>query len=170
MSAGDIPSGWMELPDWLAPRTHAVLDDIQGGDPVPGLRVFATKATGTEALLVGLFEPDGQGGLRGGGGGTTFTQDTDPVQVLITIAEILQDKCSETCGGWAQARPPCPYHPHPARPAVRGGEAWWICERREERLYRVGAAEVTAALLGESRAERRRRRRRRGSYPTHWPR
>lgn len=51
------------------------------------------------------------------------------------VAEILQEDLAETEVAWGHARPPCPYHPHPARSVVRDGKAWWICERQNEPLY-----------------------------------
>jgi len=149
---------WIELPEWLAAPASAVFADIQGDDPIPGLRLLATEVDHPDALLLGVFEPDG----TGGGGGGTVGPATDPLQMMLTIAEILQDECAETSAGWGEARPPCPYHPHPARPAARGGEAWWVCERRDERLYRIGAGEVLAAARTKNASKRRRR-------PPRWP-
>ena len=62
--------------------------------------------------------------------------------LMAWVAEILQDDLAETNVAWGQARPPCPYHPHPARPLVRDGEAWWICKRIDEPLFRIGRGEV----------------------------
>jgi hypothetical protein len=137
---------------------RAVLADIQGDEPIPGLRLLATEVY-PEELLLSVFEPDG----TGGGGGSTVRPTTDPLQMILTIAEILQDECAETSAGWGQARPACPYHPHPARPAARGGEAWWVCERRDERLYRIGTGDVLAA----SRSKNARKRR---CHPPRWKR
>src|SRR5438270_5060 len=58
------------------------------------------------------------------------------------VAVILQEDLAETSVGWGQARPACPHHPHPARPVIRDGEAWWICERDDELLYHIGRGEV----------------------------
>jgi len=37
-------------------------------------------------------------------------------------------------------------HPHPARPVVLNGEAWWICERDQQALYRIGQGEMPTHL------------------------
>jgi hypothetical protein len=153
-----MPSGWIELPEWLAAPATAVFADIQGENPIPGVRLLAKELDDPDVLLIGVFAPDGSGG----GGGSAVTPATDPVQMLLTIADIVQGECAETAGGWGQARPACPYHPHPARPAERAGEAWWICERRDERLYRIGRGEVIPAAHTKNARKRRR-------HPPRWP-
>jgi hypothetical protein len=67
-------------------------------------------------------------------------------ELLVWVAQILQEDLAETEVAWAQARPPCPHHPHPARAVVRDGEAWWICERNNEPLYRIGRGEIPTRL------------------------
>jgi hypothetical protein len=147
-----MPSGWVELPHWLAAPTDAVFADIQGDDPLPDLRLLAQGMDHPDAVVLGVFEPDGTGG------GRSVSRGGDPVEMIVAIAEILQDECAERSSGWGQARPPCPYHPHPARPVARAGEAWWVCERRDERLYRIGCGEVLAAA--RTKVPRRQRRER----------
>ena len=131
-----MTSGWAELPGWLVAPVSAVFADMQGDDPIPGLCVLALGIDESDAVLLGVFEPDGAGG--GGSVGFGVSPLTDPLQMILAIAEILQEECAETASGWGQARPPCPYHVHPARPAAHAGEAWWVCERRDELLYRIG--------------------------------
>jgi hypothetical protein len=151
-----MPPGWIELPRWLAAPASAVFDDIQGGDPIPDLCLFAREMDHPDAVVLGVFESDGTGGGRSVG------RLADPVEMILEIAEILQDEVAETRGGWGQARARCPYHPHPARPAAHGGEAWWVCQRRGERLYRIGRGEVLAAA---GTTVRRRQRRSRSRWP-----
>ena len=151
-----MPSGWVELPLWLAAPARAVFADIQGDDPIPDLSLLAKRMDHPDAVVLGVFESDGTGG------GRSVSRRVDPVDMLLAIAEILQDECSETSGGWGQARPPCPHHPHPARPAAHDGEAWWVCQRRDERLYRIGSGEVLAAAATKV---RRRQRRNRSRWP-----
>src|ERR1700722_3270238 len=139
-----MPSGWVELPEWLAGPAAAVFADIQGDDPISNLRLLATKTGHPDGAILGVLEPDGTGG------GRSVSRHADPIEMILEIAEILQDECAERSGGWGQPRPPCPYHPHPARPALRGGEAWWVGERREERLYRIGTGEVVAAARAKN--------------------
>jgi len=80
------------------------------------------------------------------GSGNFVPRGLAEAQLLARVAEILQEDLAETQVGWGQARPPCPHHPHPARPVVRDGQAWWICERLGEPLYRVGAGQVPTRL------------------------
>jgi hypothetical protein len=155
-----MPSGWVELPGWLVEPVSAVFADIQGNDPIPDLRVLAMEIDQSDGMLLGVFEPDGTGG--GGSVGVGVSSVIDSLQMILTIAEVLQEECAETASGWGQARPPCPYHPHPARPAARGGEAWWVCERRDERLYRIGRGDVLAAAHTKNARKRRHR-------PPRWP-
>jgi hypothetical protein len=129
---------WFEVPGWLAEPARAVLADIYADDPIPGLRLQAAEAEGLDGLVLGVFEPDGSGG------GRFVSRSLDPIDLLLEVAEIVQDECTETTAGWGQPRPRCPHHPHPARPSARDGEAWWICTRRDERLYRIGRGGLTA--------------------------
>lgn len=121
------------------------MDDLQGDQPIHGLRVLAYRrgdiGDAHGAFDVGLFEADGTGGSSGH---QPLSPTMSQTQMLLVIAEVLQEACAETTGGWGQSRPPCPYHPHPARAAGRGDEAWWICERNDETLYRIGAGETLA--------------------------
>ena len=129
---------WFEVPEWLAEPARAVLGGIHADDPIPGLHLQAAEAEGLDGVVLGVFEPDGTGG------GRFVSRSLDPLDLLLAVAEIVQDECAETTAGWGQPRPPCPYHPHPARPAARNGEAWWICTLRDERLYRIGRGGLTA--------------------------
>jgi hypothetical protein len=121
----------------------AVLDDLQGALPIRGVRIVATVMDSDfNGLTLGLAEPSRTSG--------------DLSQ--------LPDDLAETAVAWGQARPPCPRHPHPARPVIRDAEAWWICESDNALLYRVGNAEVPTRLQPppswhptESRRARKRR-------------
>jgi hypothetical protein len=76
------------------------------------------------------------------GGGNWVPRSLSGEALLVHVAELLQEAFAETADGWGQARPPCPYHPHPARPVLRGAEAWWVCASRDEPLYRIGQGQV----------------------------
>jgi hypothetical protein len=147
-----------QLPTWLAEPVDAVMVDLQGAAPIHALKAVATLVD-TELNAVGLavIEP---GTLTGQlqplpdaerlvsepaeipGGGNLVPRGLDGSALLAWVAELLQEDLAETQIAWGQSRPPCPYHPHPARPVVRDGEAWWICERLSEPLYRIGRGEV----------------------------
>lgn len=150
-----MPSGWVELPLWLAAFARAVFADIQGDDPIPDLSLLAKGMVHPDAVVLGVFESDGPGG------GRSVSRLADPVDMLLETAEILQDECSERSGGWGQARP-LPLSPPPGAPRRHDGEAWWVCQRRDERLFRIGSGEVFATAGTKV---RRRQRRNRSRWP-----
>ena len=53
-----MTSGWAELPGWLVAPVSAVFADMQGDDPIPGLCVLALGIDESDAVLLGVFEPD----------------------------------------------------------------------------------------------------------------
>ena len=128
---------------------------LEGDQPIPGLHALVFLSDMGDAAVrfgVGLFEADGTGG---GGGGQPLSPTMSQTQMLLIVADVLQEACAETTAGWGQSRPPCPYHPHPARAAERDGEAWWICERHDEALYRIGTGEALAAARTKDGRRRR---------------
>ncbi len=165
-------------PEWLLGPARAVLDDLQRARPIEGLTIIATVMDeGFNGLHLGLVEGsrvrtpleqlpdelDPHTAQEYGGGNWVPRSMTGP-ELLTRIAEQLQEDLAESSAGWGEARPPCPHHPHPAVPAVRDAEAWWICTRSQELLYRIGRGEVPARLAlpdpwrpRESRRARKRR-------------
>lgn len=138
-----------------------VLRDLQAGLLVPAIRVVATTVADMNGLSLGLVEGDGRARslpqliddldaapdeTLGSGGGNFVPRPLTGPRLPVRVAEILQEDLAETATAWGQARPPCPYHPHPAVPVLCGDEAWWICPRSEEALYRIGRGEVPARL------------------------
>ena len=129
------PERWTDLPAWLAGPAYAVLADLQGAQAIPNITLYATPAEELDGVVLGLFE-----GRQGGG--RLVSRSLESVELLCEIADILQDELAQTAGGWAQSRPPCPHHSHPARPGGHAGEAWW-CPLLDEPLYRLGVGELT---------------------------
>jgi hypothetical protein len=146
-------------PDWLDEPASAVLQDLQGALPIVGVTVVATRNADLNGLSLGIQEssrheealpqlvddldPDQDTQY---GGGNWVPRSLAGAELLVLVADILQEGLAETSQGWGQARPPCPHHPHSARPVVRDGEAWWVCERLDELLYRIGQSEVPTRL------------------------
>ena len=148
-------------PSWLEEPVDAVIADLQGALPIPDLAAAVATVDGVNGVSLMMIEPDRSigplpriaeaeqleaepAGIPGSG--NFVPRGLAGPELLVWVAEILQEDLAETRVGWGQARPPCPHHPHPARPAVRNGEAWWICERNDEPLYRIGGGEVPTRL------------------------
>jgi hypothetical protein len=130
-----MSDGWTDLPEWLAEPAYAVFADLQGADAISSLKLYAKSVEDFDGVVLGLFE-----GRHGGG--RLITPSVDRSELLCEIADVLQDELTETSAGWAQPRPACPYHSHPARPGVFDGEAWWWCPDAQERLWRLGVGEL----------------------------
>ena len=142
-------------PDWLHGPATAVLRDLQGAQPIAGIAVVAARIDDLNGLILGIAEApmlrdplpqldddlDPDEHTEYGGGNWVPRSLTGP-ELLVLVADILQEDLAETSAAWGHARPPCPHHPHPARPVVRDGEAWWICARDDDLLYRIGQGEV----------------------------
>lgn len=148
-------------PSWLEEPVDAVIADLQGALPIAGLAAavaLVDSLNGVGLMMIGPERSTGPlprlaaaeqlecepAGIPGGG--NFVPRGLAGPELLIWVAEILQEDLAETEVAWGQARPPCPLHPHPARAVVRDGEAWWICERNNEPLYRIGRDEVPDRL------------------------
>lgn len=132
--------------------------DLQGAAPIRALKVaVAMVDSELNGVVLTVVEPGTVTGELGplpdaedlrsepaeipGGGGLVPRGLAGP-PLLVWLAEVLQEDLAETQIAWGQARPPCPYHPHPVRPVLRDGGAWWVCARLSEPLYRIGRGEV----------------------------
>lgn len=155
MSLLGQPPGWLEEP------VGAVMTDLQGALPIPGLVAAVALVDGVNGVSLVVIEPSRSTGSLPRlpeadelepepagvpGGGNFVPRGLSGPGLVARVAEILQEDLAETDVAWGQARPPCPHHPHPARPVVRNGEAWWICERVGEPLYRIGQGDVPTRL------------------------
>jgi hypothetical protein len=153
----------------------AVLDDLQAPEPIAGLQIVASPLAGVNGLTLGVVEasavtkelvqlpddldPDQPTEY----GGNWVPRSLTGPDLLVLIADILQEDLAETGVAWGQARPPCPNHPHPARPMVHDAQAWWTCPRDMTPIYRIGRGEVPSGAMPsltwrkESRRARKRR-------------
>jgi hypothetical protein len=112
----------------------AVLDDFEQPHPVPVQVAYETNLDGSATLWVW------EAGERGASGyGVDPGQvDTGPDQ-LVSFADFLQEQFfPESEGAWAEARPKCPGHPHPAEPVVIESEAWWVCPSEGHKIGKIG--------------------------------
>jgi hypothetical protein len=91
-------------PEWLMVPASAVLDDIQGGDPIAGLRVVAYPIPGVNGLTLALEEPSRITGELSQlpddldpdeptdyGGGNCVPRSLVGPELLILVADILQE-------------------------------------------------------------------------------
>jgi len=142
-------------PCWLMEPALRVLADLQAPEVIAGLQVTANPIDDLNGLTLGLVEPH-----RVRGEPVQLSDDLDPdlptglyggnwvprslsgPDLLLLVADLLQESLAETIVGWGQARPPCPTHPHPTRPALHDGEAWWVCPHDLSALYRIGCGEI----------------------------
>jgi hypothetical protein len=132
-------------PPWLMKPALAVLDDLQAAEPIAGLQIVASPLADLNGLTLGVVEASAVTGE------------------LVLIADILQEDLAETGVAWGHARPPCPNHPHPARPVIHDARSWWTCPRDMTPIYRIGRGEVPSGAMPsltwrkESRRARKRR-------------
>lgn len=124
------------------------MDDLEAGEPLPGVCLVVVDGDAPATYGVGVYEPDGTG--VGAGSNQMISAETPRAEALVTLAEALQEKCAETSAGWGQSRPPCPYHAHPLRAELREGEAWWVCQRCDQAVHRIGSGEVLAAARSDN--------------------
>jgi hypothetical protein len=122
------------VPDWLDGPLRAVLRDLVPPAPVQlALRWEPPRHDELGTLwCTEASEPPTTFGV------SVFPQ-AEPEDLQVLLAEHLQDELSETSGAWAQARPACPGHGHPASPEVVDGVAVWRCPKDGRVLAPVGA-------------------------------
>ena len=78
-------------------------------------------------------------GLPDRGWHSTRLDSAGEAETLVAIADVLQNDISFWLpGGWGEALPPCPGHPHPMDARVLDEVAWWVCPGTGDRVGRVG--------------------------------
>lgn len=142
---------------------NAVLRDLQAAQPIDaiavaahpidinGLTLLVVEDQSPAIMLPQLkddLDPDEETEY---GGGNWVPRSLTGAELLVLVADILQEALAETEAAWGQSRPPCPNHSHPAWPVVVDGQAWWICERDDRLLYRIGQGEVPTGWASEPR-------------------
>jgi hypothetical protein len=70
----------------------------------------------------------------------TFAVDLDDptAQVVVEVADRMQELFHEECEAWGQARPPCPGHQHPAKAELVEGAACWVCPNGGRIVAQIG--------------------------------
>ena len=113
-------------PPWLMEPASAVLDDLQAAEPIAGLQIVARSLAELNGLTLGVIEASAVTGElvplsddldpnqpTDYGGGNWVPRSLTGPDLLVLIADILQEDLAETAVAWGHARPPCPNHPHP---------------------------------------------------------
>lgn len=121
-------------PAWLAGAVADVLGDLQAPDVAPLLVGYRADP---ELPHWGTLAFEMQDGTRFGFG---IGDDDAYADLLVAIADGVQEHLPETEDYWAQALPVCPGHAHPARAGVTDTIAWWTCPRNGHRISRIGKA------------------------------
>jgi hypothetical protein len=121
------------MPAWLLEIVEPVLADIQRPHPIELLIGFQAPRT------LWLSEP----GERGVAGFEPWDEGEPETSLRVTrtieFADWLQEQfLFESRGAWAQARPACPGHSHPASPMEIDGEAWWGCPYESRPIVPIG--------------------------------
>lgn len=65
-------------------------------------------------------------------------REASDAEIMVQIAEGLQDNLPELHATWGLALPECPRHAHPMYPREIKDEAWWICPRDGRRIKLMG--------------------------------
>lgn len=119
------------LPAALAWAAERVVADLQGADPVAISLSYQASDKAPESGIV-LVEV---GECRYGFG--VWLRES-PAEKLFRLADGVQEHLCECPDAWAQARPACPGHGHPALPQLRGDAAYWVCPGDGRRLAAIG--------------------------------
>jgi len=119
-------------PSWLAGAVDAVLSDMNPPEAPPLTVRYRVEPELAHFGTVSFEEPNGHQF------GFGVADDGTEAELLLSLAEGLQEDLPESEGAWGRACPPCPGHAHPARPIVRQDVAWWTCPRDHRRIARIG--------------------------------
>jgi hypothetical protein len=125
------------LSGWLTEAVDAVLADLQQPQAIPLEISYGREQWDGEACwVVHLRELSETGRIS-----FIVTPEERGAALLERFADYLQEQFfPETRGGWGQARPACPGHPHPATPSwdEQTDTAWWQCPSTGRDIARIG--------------------------------
>ena len=80
----------------------------------------------------------------GSGTGIWFQEDSAWPDVVVSVADVIQEAIIEGAEHWGVAFPMCPVHPtHPMDTGVVAGVASWVCPRGEGTPIQIGALHPT---------------------------
>ena len=116
------------VPDRFLGALELVLGDLQRPEPI-------APVCGWDGEHVQFREPK----FTWGHGWGPSEQSLSSSEMAVEMAGELQEYFfCESDGAWAQARPECPGHPHPAVPELIDGESWWVCLTEGHPVARFG--------------------------------
>jgi hypothetical protein len=105
------------IPDRFLTTLELVLGDLQRPEPIALL-------CGWDGHYVQIREP----AFSGGYSWRPSEEQLSSAEMAVEMAEGLQEQFFwESAGAWAQPRPACPGHRHPAVPELVDGNPWWMC-------------------------------------------
>ncbi len=116
-------------PDWLALAIDTVLNDLGVRDFTP---TYRDESEPPNFGVVGFDEPDGTHF------GFGVSRSDSRADLLVSLADGIQEHLPEARTHWGEALPPCPEHPHPMRPIVADATAWWSCPYSGRLVARIG--------------------------------
>lgn len=117
----DEARDWLDaLPQLVREAVQLALADLQHPKPVPLEKVIyeADREDARFGVLTVWF-------ADGGGGGFGLEAVSDRAEVIADVADNIQELFHEEREAWAEARPPCPGHAHPAAAETVNGTACW---------------------------------------------
>jgi hypothetical protein len=120
-------------PAWLVPAVEAVLGDMQQPTSVPLTVGYRLLDEPDNFGIVSFTEPDGH--MFGFGVST----DAPTTELLLALADGLQQNFPELSAAWGQARPACPGDTHPMEPRQHRGQAWWVCPGDSRPVTPIGS-------------------------------
>jgi hypothetical protein len=115
------------LPRRVAEGAEGVLNDLQGNDPITISLSYRPDVGG---VIVTVAECSYGFGIDPG---------APSAEMLVALAEGIQEHLPECPAAWGEARPACPGHPHPAVAKLVGDSAYWVCPNDGHRLGLIGA-------------------------------
>jgi hypothetical protein len=133
-SVGDDTPEWIDaLPEPLREAVQRALADLQHPTTVPLEKVTYEPEREDDrfGLLTVWFADGGRTGLG-------LEVESDPAEVIADVADLIQGIFQEERGAWAEARPRCPGHPHPAVALTVDGTACWVCPDERWVIAQIG--------------------------------
>jgi hypothetical protein len=131
---GEETREWIDaLPGVLGEAVERALADLQHPTPVPIEKVTfeRDREDDRSGLLTVWF---GDGGRTGLG----LEVGSDPAEVIADVADLIQGLLPEEPEAWAEARPSCPAHSHPAVALTVDGIACWVCPNERRVIAQIG--------------------------------